>query len=199
VTELYKVTLHPKFKDYYPLNDLEVLLRSHNLLQLLPETRHKTTFDRTKKELAKEHGLKYKLLKKTHRDLLLEIRQGRKSLGTFMIQFNQIRPSYNDVKVRSKINARLLADREFFQEIVEELKKSLLEMQVNSYTFHLKTLRLVDSLSVKKEIRPNVYRGNKDPSEYFFLEPQHLPVIEGLKEIYSKFQMEVRYELVDTD
>jgi hypothetical protein len=201
---MIKVSLSPKFDQYYGKDDLERDLGSVNLSHLMPTDKGaRRAFFRVVNDLEQELGISFKIIKETKRDIMWSVGSGRKGLGTYMVIYGEYGqkklPTFSGSKSRSVNKARTMEDAKLFDEILEKLDEALTNPGINSYTFHLHSVDWLRQISSVIEPRPTGNGRQKTVgSHYYYLEDGFLIDLQNLSGIYEKFNMTVKIERVES-
>ncbi len=198
VVNYYRVSLSPKFDTYLGRTELETALTAAGLMNLMPtENGNRKAFFRTIKQLERDKGLSFTVLKESHRDIMWSVHHGGHNLGTYMIIYGEggtkKLPIWLGSKSRNISKGRTGVDQTLFAEVVDVLNKCLQNPGVNGYTIHL---RVVDYLKINADViesRPTGVPSDlqEKQSKYFIMNETWLPKLQNLEVIYEKFGMKV--------
>jgi hypothetical protein len=204
--DFYRVSLSPKFNTYLSRKELEDTLNSVGLIHLMTsESGNRRAFHRTMKQIEKDHGLKFKVIKESNRDIMWEVRKGTRTLGVFMLTYGERGPrklpGWLGSRSRSINKARFPEDKVTFDQIVKELNECLQNPGVNGYTIHLKVLELLKSTADVIESRPTGVRSDlqEKQSAYYIMSHEYLPVLKNLEIVYEKFDMKITIEPLEQE
>ncbi len=190
------VTLSPAYDKYLGLNDLEKELSAANLLKLLPANHGvQASFKRTVKGLASE-GIELKQIKQSPRDIswAVEKKSHRKPIGSILLTYGRAKDntvSWTGSRIKVKTLVKSAGVSETMNRINAQLKEALDNPGVNAYTFHLRVLKLINTICINKIIRTIAYSPDSQVNYSYVIEDKNLPMVEKLAEIYAMFGMKI--------